>query len=37
MDVYTRNAAIINISYVDPVINFNIMSILIIRESIVFS
>jgi hypothetical protein len=37
MDVYTRNAAIINVPYVDPVIDFSAVSILVIRESITFS
>jgi hypothetical protein len=37
MDVYTRNAAIINVPHVDSVIDFNTISMLITRESIVFS
>jgi hypothetical protein len=37
MDVYIRNAAVINVSYVDSVINFSTISMLIIRESIAFS
>jgi hypothetical protein len=37
MDVYTRNAAVINVPYVDPVINFSAVSMLITRESIAFS
>jgi hypothetical protein len=37
MDVYTRNAAVINVPHVDPMINFSIISIFITRESITFS
>jgi hypothetical protein len=37
MDVYTRNVAVINVPYVDSIINFSAVSIFIIRESITFS
>jgi hypothetical protein len=37
MNVYIRNAAVINVPYVNSVINFSIVSIFIIRESITFS
>jgi hypothetical protein len=37
MDVYTRNATIIDVPYVNPMIDFNAISILITRESITFS
>jgi hypothetical protein len=37
MDVYTRNAAVINVPHVDPVIDFSAVSIFITRESIAFN
>jgi hypothetical protein len=37
MDVYTRNVAVIDVPYVDPVIDFSVVSILVTRESIAFS
>jgi hypothetical protein len=37
MDVYTRNAAVIDVFYVDPVIDFSTVSMLVTRESIAFS
>jgi hypothetical protein len=37
MDVYTRNAAVIDVFHVDPVIDFSAVSMLIIRESIAFN
>jgi hypothetical protein len=37
MDVYTRNAAIINVLYVDSITNFSTINIFITRESITFS
>ena len=37
MDVYTRNAAVIDVPHVDPVIDFSAVSMLVTRESIAFS
>jgi hypothetical protein len=37
MDVYTRNAAVIDVPHVDSVIDFNAVSMLVTRESIAFS
>jgi hypothetical protein len=37
MDVYTRNVAVIDVPYVDSVIDFSTMSMFVIRESIAFN
>jgi hypothetical protein len=37
MDVYTRNAAVIDVFHVDSVIDFSAVSMLVTRESIAFS